>query len=77
MPIPHSYLEEILQKSFPHAVFELIDTVGDEDHYELKITTPEFAGLSKVGQHRLIYDALAHYIGGELHAISLKTYING
>lgn len=75
MPLSHSYLEEILRNRFPQAEFALIDLVGDEDHYELQITTPEFSGLSKVSQHRLVYDALREYIGGDLHAISLKTHI--
>lgn len=75
MPIQHKILENLIRSAFPHAEFVLTDTAGDSDHYDLQITTPEFADLTKIKQHQLIYSALKEFMGGELHALSIKTYI--
>ncbi|MFN3288279.1 MAG: BolA/IbaG family iron-sulfur metabolism protein, partial [Sphingomonadaceae bacterium] len=32
-----------------------------------------FRGLSRVAQHKLVYDALGGRMGGELHALALST----
>lgn len=73
MPISHDKLSNLIKEAFPDAEFELVDLVGDQDHYELQIKTSKFKGLSKVAQHRLVYNALSEYVGEKLHAISIKT----
>jgi stress-induced morphogen len=36
-----------------------------------------FRGLSRLEQHRLIYDVFEHEIGGPIHALSIKTSTPG
>jgi len=36
-------------------------------------TAPEFAGFPGVRQHQMVYAALKGKMGGELHALALKT----
>ncbi|HBJ42280.1 MAG TPA: BolA family transcriptional regulator, partial [Hyphomonas sp.] len=33
----------------------------------------QFAGIPRVKQHQLVYSALKGTMGGELHALALKT----
>ena len=63
----------LLQKAFEGAEIELIDYAGDSDHYELEIKHKSFEGISKLQQHKMVYNALGKYIGNELHAISIKS----
>ena len=46
---------------------------GDETHYTVRVVSPAFAGLTRVAQHKLVYDALGGRMGGVLHALALTT----
>ena len=37
------------------------------------VVAPAFAGLSRIAQHRLVYDVFDGELGGRIHALSLKT----
>jgi BolA protein len=37
------------------------------------VVSPRFAGLSLVAAQRLVYEALADEMGGEIHALSVRT----
>jgi stress-induced morphogen len=73
MPIPQTELEACLREAFPDAEIAIEDLAGDGDHYRARIVSPAFRGLSRVGQHQLVYDALKGRLGGELHALALQT----
>jgi stress-induced morphogen len=73
MPVNQDILTKVLSKNFPDAEIELLDLVGDENHYELKIISSAFHGKMRVEQHRMVYDALRDYMANDLHAISINT----
>ena len=73
MPMPQAELEACLLQAFPDAEIAVEDLAGDGDHYRARIVTAAFRGLSRVGQHQLVYDALKGRLGGELHALALQT----
>ncbi len=73
MPIAQTDLEAILQYGFPDAEITVTDLAGDGDHYQAKIVSTAFAGLTRVRQHQLVYAALKGKMGGELHALALET----
>lgn len=62
-----------LTDAFPDAEITLTDLAGDDNHWQAEIISPHFAGLSRVKQHQLVYAALKGTMGGELHALALKT----
>jgi stress-induced morphogen len=74
MGIGRGELENLIKVKFPEATFELIALVDDGEHYELKITSSKFANLSKVNQHKLVYETLG-IMDNRLHALSLKTFV--
>lgn len=73
MPIPAATLEQTLKVAFPDAEIEIVDLVGDQDHYSATITSSAFVGKSRVAQHRMVHDALEDSLGSSLHALQLKT----
>lgn len=75
MPLAAEQIEARIKAAFPNAVFELIDTMNDGDHYKLIITDASFAGLSRVAQHRAVYAAIGADMGGALHALALETKV--
>ena len=48
---------------------------GDGRHFQAVVVAPAFAGLSRIRQHRLVYDALGRSFDTEaLHALSIQTW---
>lgn len=66
-------LESYLTEAFPDAEITLTDLAGDNDHWQAEIVSAQFAGISRVKQHQMVYAALKGTMGGELHALALKT----
>jgi stress-induced morphogen len=66
-------IEVLLREAFPDADIELVDTVGDGDHWKAVIASSAFAGKSRVAQHQMVYAALKGRMGGVLHALALET----
>ena len=73
MAIKKDEFEQILHSRFKKAKIILIDIMGDEDHYSLEISSPEFADLSLLQSHRLINEKLKDYIGTKVHALTITS----
>lgn len=65
-------IQSLLEAGLPGAEIQ----VRGEDgvHFEAIVISPEFAGLSLLNRHRRVYSALGERIGGEIHALALKTF---
>ena len=73
----HAFIEETLRQAFPDAQVRVIDTTGGGDHFDVEIVAAQFAGLSMIDQHRLVYEALGEKVGYEIHALGLRTRAPG
>ena len=74
MPIAKDELHQIIKKSFPEGEIEIIDLVGDNNHYSVRIVDRSFAGKSRIEQHRMVNLALNKELRSDiLHAMQLKT----
>lgn len=73
MAMSRETLEGFLTEAFPDAEITLEDLAGDNDHWQAEIVSPQFAGKTRVAQHQMVYAALKGNMGGELHALALKT----
>jgi len=62
-----------IETALPGATAEVEDWTGGGDHLRATVVAPQFAGLSRIEQHRLVYDIFGAEIGGPIHALSLKT----
>jgi len=75
MPMSGDEITRLIAEALPGASIELTDLAGDDDHWAAKVTAPQFAGKSRVQQHKLVYDALGGRMGGALHALQLSTAV--
>ena len=75
MPMSAADIESASLAALPGAVVELRDLAGDDDHWAATVTAPQFAGLSRVAQHKLVYAAFGGRMGGELHALQVTTVV--
>ncbi|AZL15178.1 BolA family protein [Rickettsiales endosymbiont of Stachyamoeba lipophora] len=74
MPVSKEYLDDKLKIYFGNeASWEIIDLAGDNDHYELIITSTKFTNKPRVIQHKMVNDALKECLGGQLHALKITT----
>lgn len=73
MPMNAEEISDLISAALPGATVVIRDLAGDGDHYAAEVTAPQFAGLTRVKQHKLVYDALGGRMGGVLHALQLST----
>jgi stress-induced morphogen len=75
MPMAAEDIEALIRAALPDAVVEIRDLAGDGDHYAARVVSADFADMSRVRQHQLVYRALGGRMGGELHALQLETAV--
>jgi stress-induced morphogen len=68
-------IKQRIETAIPGAHAEVEDYTGGGDHFSATVTADAFDGLSRVQQHRLVYDVFAAEIGGAIHALALKTKV--
>lgn len=73
MPIVQSDLEDTLTRAFAGDNIEVKDLVGDQNHYQITITSEKFSNLNKLKQHRLVMSALKEELKADLHAVQIIT----
>ncbi len=66
-------LKERIESALPGSEANVEDLTGGGDHFRAEIVSDRFSGLSRIEQHRLVYDVFGGDIGGPIHALSLKT----
>jgi stress-induced morphogen len=66
-------IQSLVEAAFPGAQAQVRDMTGTLDHYELLVVSKAFEGKGLVERHRMVYAALGPAVGGEIHALSLKT----
>jgi stress-induced morphogen len=76
MPTP-AELQERIVAALPGAQVSVDDLTGGGDHFRAEIVSERFEGLSRIQQHKLVYDVFGDEIGGPIHALSIKTSTPG
>jgi stress-induced morphogen len=66
-------LQEKIESALPGAEVTVEDLTGGGDHFRAEIVSDRFEGLSRIQQHKLVYDVFGDEIGGDIHALSIKT----
>ncbi len=75
MGMAASEIEAMIRAALPDADVAITDLAGDNEHYAARVTSAQFAGMSRVAQHKLVYAALGGRMGGVLHALQLTTAV--
>jgi stress-induced morphogen len=66
-------LKQRIESTLPGARAEVEDLTGGGDHFRAEVVSDQFAGLSRIEQHQLVYGVFGDEVGGAIHALSIKT----
>ena len=66
-------IKQRIEAAIPGSQAEVEDYTGGGDHFRATVSAAAFEGLSRIQQHRLVYDVFGAEIGGAIHALALKT----
>ena len=65
-------VKQRIESGIPGATAEI--QTSDEVHFSAVVVADAFAGVTRVQQHRMVYDLFAPgELGGTIHALALKT----
>ena len=70
-------LKNRIEEAIPGSQAQVQDLTGGGDHFRAEVVSERFEGLSRIDQHKLIYDVFGDEVGGPIHALSLKTSTPG
>jgi stress-induced morphogen len=71
-------LRAMIEAALPGATVEVFDEDGGGQHLKAVVSAPQFAGRSRIDQHRLVKAAVkARFDDGTIHALSVKTSVPG
>lgn len=78
MPADLDELKGMIEAALPGAEAEVSDETGTGDHIRAAVVAPQFEGLSRIDQHRLVKAAVKErFDDGTIHALSVKTSLPG
>lgn len=66
-------VKELIEKAIPDATVEVSDLTGTSDHFDIKVQSSAFAGVSRIEQHKMVQQALGEHLTREIHAVQIKT----
>ncbi len=69
-----SEIEALIRTGLPGATVQVMDQVGDGNHFQATVVSDAFAGKSLVQRHQLVYGSLCGAMADRIHALSIKTY---
>jgi stress-induced morphogen len=74
VPVDLDELKALIEAALPGATVEVIDEDGGGQHLRAEVAAPQFEGLSRIDQHRLVKAAVKpRFDDGTVHALSVKT----
>ena len=65
-----------IEQALPGAKASVTDLTGGGDHLRAEVEYSGFAGLSRIEQHKLVYEVFGDEIGGPIQALSIRTVIS-
>ena len=66
-----STIQQLIEAGLPGA---RVEVSGDDGvHFEARVVCADFAGKLPLARHRMVYATLGERMGGEIHALALRT----
>ena len=66
-------IQRLIAAALPGAEVEVVDE-GGGDHLRAIVSAPQFAGRSRIDQHRMVRGPVQHLMDdGTIHALSVTT----
>ena len=74
MPADLMELKEMIETALPGSTAAVRDETGTGDHLLAEVKAPQFEGLSRIDQHRLVKAAVrSRFDDGTIHALTIKV----
>ena len=71
-------LKTMIEAALPGAEVTVEDEDGGGQHLRATVKAPQFEGLSRIDQHRLVKAAVKErFEDGTIHALSVRTEVPG
>ena len=70
-PMNAESIRQLIEAGIPGARAEVQG--ADGVHFEATVVSDAFAGKLPLARHRLVYATLGERMGGEIHALALRT----
>ncbi len=68
-------IRRLIAEALPGADVEVVDE-GGGDHLRAIVAAPQFAGRSRIDQHRMVKSAVQHRMDdGSIHALSITARV--
>ena len=64
-------IQAMIERGMPDS---RVSVTGDGRHFEAVVVDDAFAGTGLLEPHRMVYATLGEKMGGEIHALSMRTY---
>jgi stress-induced morphogen len=69
-------LKAMIEAALPGAAVKVFDEDGGGQHLRAEVAATQFAGLTRIDQHRLVKAAVrSRFDDGAIHALSVKTEV--
>ncbi len=66
-------LKTMIESALPGSTAEVVDETGTGDHLRAEVRAPQFEGLTRINQHRLVKAAVRErFDDGTIHALTIK-----
>lgn len=65
-------IKELIETGLPNA--DILVEGDDGTHFQARIISELFVGLTMLQQHQMVYKTLGDKMGTDIHALSMQTY---
>ncbi|MBK5232609.1 MAG: BolA/IbaG family iron-sulfur metabolism protein [Thermoleophilia bacterium] len=74
MPADLLELKGMIEAALPGSTAAVVDETGTGDHLRAEVKAPQFEGLTRINQHRLVKAAVrSRFDDGTIHALTIKV----
>jgi stress-induced morphogen len=74
MPADLMELKQMIETALPGSTAAVFDETGTGDHLLAEVKAPQFEGLTRINQHRLVKAAVrSRFDDGTIHALTIKV----
>ena len=70
-----SDVQALIEAAIPGSTVAVADLTGTSDHFDIKVESAEFAGKSRIDQHKMVQAALGEHLTTTIHAVQIKTSV--